>query len=124
METAAADEFADDGRRRDVADVDRRHGDDAADQAEQNFIARFSKGALPDDIPEKEVASQDGKIMVGTLLKEAGLVASTSEAMRMIKQGAVKRGGEAVSDPKLEIAAGSSDVWQVGKRRFAKVTVK
>ena len=79
---------------------------------------------MPDDIPEKDVASQDGKIMVGTLLKEAGLVASTSEAMRMIKQGAVKRGGEAVSDPKLEIPAGSSDVWQVGKRRFAKVTVK
>ena len=104
--------------------IARYHGAEAADQAEQNFIARFSKGALPDDIPEKDVASQDGKVMVGNLLKEAGLVGSTSEAMRMIRQGAVKRGGEAVTDPKLEIAAGSSDVWQVGKRRFAKVTVK
>ncbi len=101
--------------------VDRFHGAGEGARARDNFIARFQKGAMPDDIPELELTAP---LAIGNLLKEAGLVASTSEAMRMIKQGAVKIDGERVEDAKLEIAAGSSNVYQVGKRRFAKVTMK
>ncbi|MCW9024963.1 MAG: tyrosine--tRNA ligase [Gammaproteobacteria bacterium] len=104
--------------------VARFHSQVEATQARENFIARFQKGAMPDDIPEKELATQDGKLAIANLLQQAGLTQSTSEALRMIKQGAVKIDGEKVSDNKLEIVAGSTHVFQVGKRRFAKVTLK
>jgi len=103
--------------------IARFHDQAAAEAAHQEFINRFQKGALPDDLPELELTAEGGEIAIANLLKEAGLVASTSEAMRMIKQGAVKIDGEKVADNKLMLAAGSEAVYQVGKRKFAKVTL-
>ncbi len=102
--------------------VDRFHGAGEGVKARENFIARFQKGAMPDDIPECEVSADGGAIAIANLLKEAGLVTSTSEALRMLKQGAVKIDGERVEDGKMTIGPGSA-VYQVGKRRFARVTV-
>ena len=103
--------------------VARFHSPTEANQARENFIARFQKGAMPDDIPEKNLVAPDGKLAIANLLQQAGLTQGTSEAMRMIKQGAVKIDGEKVSDNKLEVVAGTSHIYQVGKRRFAKVTL-
>jgi len=103
--------------------VARFHNQAAADKAQQNFIERFQKGALPEEMPELELNSQGGALPIANLLKEAQLTNSTSDALRMIKQGAVKMDGERVVDSKLEIASGSSAVYQVGKRKFAKVKV-
>lgn len=101
--------------------IARFHSDDAAEQAHQDFIKRFQKNALPDEIPEVTIESGEA-MAIGNLLKEAGLVASTSEAMRMIKQGAVKLNGEdKVTDGKLMIEVGSEQIYQVGKRKFAKI---
>jgi tyrosyl-tRNA synthetase len=106
--------------------IARFHDDAAAETAHQEFINRFQKGAMPDEIEDKVVNIQDdsGEIAIANLLKEAGLVASTSDAMRMIKQGAAKIEGEKITDSKLRIALGTTAVYQVGKRKFAKVTVK
>ncbi len=104
--------------------IERFHDQTAAEAAHQEFINRFQKGAVPDDIAEVEVVSDNGEIAIANLLKDAGLVASTSEAMRMIKQGAAKIEGEKVVDNKLVISAGTSAIYQVGKRKFAKVSVK
>lgn len=101
--------------------VARFHSEEEATKARENFIARFQKGAMPDDIPEKEIVAVEGKLAIANLLKEAGLVQSTSEAFRMIKQGAVKIDGEKADDKSLEVIAGSEHIYQVGKRRFAKV---
>ncbi len=103
--------------------ISRFHDQVAAQQAQENFIARFQKGAMPDDMPEIELATINGKLAIANLLKEAGLTASTSEAMRMLKQGAVKIDGDKVDDKGLELQAGSAAVFQVGKRRFARVTL-
>lgn len=100
--------------------IARFHDQSAADQAEQEFINRFQKGAMPDEMPE---FSFDGEMPLANLLKEAGLVSSTSEALRMVKQGGVKIDGEKVEDSKLIITA-STAIYQVGKRKFARVTVK
>jgi tyrosyl-tRNA synthetase len=102
----------------------RFHDQQAADAAQADFIQRFQKGAMPEDIPEQEIHAGDRSIAVGNLLKDAGLVSSTSEAMRMIKQGAVKMDGEKITDPKLLLSKGLSAVFQVGKRKFAKVTLQ
>ncbi len=127
-----------DGYRRQIADganprdikfllaeeiVGRFHDSAAAARARESFVARFQKGAMPDDIPELDVPGRDGALSLPALLKEAGLTPSTSEAMRMIKQGAVRIDGERVADPGLELASGSTHVYQVGKRRFARVTI-
>jgi len=104
--------------------VARFHSEAEATQARENFIARFQKGAMPDDIPELELATVEGKLAIANLLKQASLVQSTSEAFRMIKQGAVKIDGEKVTDKSLELETGSENIYQVGKRRFAKVTLK
>jgi tyrosyl-tRNA synthetase len=100
--------------------IARFHSQADADAAEQTFINRFQKGAMPDEMPEFEFS---GEIGLANLLKEAGLVASTSEANRMVQQGGVKIDGEKVDDAKLVIKA-SSAVYQVGKRKFARVTIK
>lgn len=100
--------------------IARFHNEDAANAAEQEFINRFQKGAMPDEMPE---FTFEGEIGLANLLKEAGLVASTSEANRMVQQGGVKIDGEKVEDAKLVIST-STAVYQVGKRKFAKVTVK
>ncbi|RVU41753.1 tyrosine--tRNA ligase [Rheinheimera riviphila] len=104
--------------------IARFHDEAAAEAAHADFTQRFSKNALPDDIPEVTVTIEAAAIAIPQLLKEAGLVESTSEALRMIKQGAVKLNGDTkVEDSKLEFAKGSSTIFQVGKRKFAKVTL-
>jgi len=104
--------------------IERFHDKDMAHKARENFIARFQKGAMPDDIPEVRLEAAGAPLSVSNLLKDAGLVKSTSDAMRMIKQGAVKIDGEKLSDPKHEVAQGSCHIYQVGKRRFARVSVE
>jgi tyrosyl-tRNA synthetase len=104
--------------------IARFHDQAAATRARENFIARFQKGALPDDIEEIDLAAADGGLAIANLLKEAGLTASTSESLRMIKQGAVKIDGERVDDKGLVVLAGAEHVFQVGKRRVAKVRIK
>jgi tyrosyl-tRNA synthetase len=104
--------------------IARFHDEAAADAAEQDFIQRFQKNALPDDIPELTLTLTSDSIQIANLLKEAGLVESTSEALRMIKQGAVRLDGETkVEDSKMEFERGSSHIFQVGKRKFAKVSL-
>lgn len=104
--------------------IARFHDEAAAEAAHQDFTQRFSKNALPDDIPELTVQGEGSTMPIANLLKEAGLVDSTSEAIRMIKQGAVKLNGDTkVEDTKLEVAAGSTAIYQVGKRKFAKITL-
>jgi len=103
--------------------VERFHDREAAQKANENFVARFRKGAMPDDMPEIEVASSQGQLPIPNLLKEAGLVKSTSEAQRMIKQGAVRIDGERIEDAGLVCQAGSTHIYQVGKRRFARVAI-
>jgi tyrosyl-tRNA synthetase len=103
--------------------VTRFHSKTAAESALTDFEARFQKRAIPDHLPEVNVQSTAEKLPVAQLLKQAGLVASTSEAMRMIEQGGVKLDGEKVTDKALEIARGSTVIAQVGKRKFAKVHI-
>ena len=103
--------------------VARFHSSEAGRQARAAFIERFQKGALPEDLPEVQVQSQEGRLLIANLLKEAGLVASTSEALRMIQQGAVRIGGERIENRDLELAAGTTYICQVGKRRAARVVV-
>jgi tyrosyl-tRNA synthetase len=103
--------------------VARFHDATAAKQARENFIARFQQGAMPDDMPETTLPAPEGVLPIANVLKEAGLTSSTSEALRMIRQGAVKIDGEKVTDTKQEIATGTTHVYQVGKRRFARVTL-
>ncbi|MEN8771438.1 MAG: tyrosine--tRNA ligase [Glaciecola sp.] len=103
--------------------IARFHDDAAAESAHQDFIQRFQKNAIPDDMPELTVALSTEGMGIASLLKEANLVASTSEAMRMIKQGAVKIDGEKVDDPKHQLTAAGEAVYQVGKRKFARITL-
>lgn len=104
--------------------IARFHSEEDAQAAHNDFIQRFQKKALPDEIPELTVTIAEDTVLIANLLKEANLVASTSEAMRMIKQGAVKLNGEEkITDTKLEIAKGTTAIYQVGKRKFANITV-
>jgi len=103
--------------------VERFHDQKAAEGARKEFVARFQKGALPDKIEEVSISSQGGSLGIAHLLKAAGLVSSTSEAFRMIKQGAVKIDGERIEDKSLQVSAGSTSVYQVGKRRFSRVSL-
>jgi len=101
--------------------ITRFHSAADAESAKQDFIQRFQKNAAPDDMPDVKVSVGEG-LLLGNLIKEAGLCASTSEAMRMVKQGAVKIDGEKVTDPKQLITKTKSFVLQVGKRKFARIT--
>ncbi len=103
--------------------IARFHDEAAAVKALENFEARFQRGAIPDEMDKVELKIEGANLGIANLLKEANLTASTSEAIRMINQGAVKIDGEKVENPKLEIAAGSQHVYQVGKRKFARVKV-
>ena len=103
--------------------IERFHHKAAAIGAREDFVARFQKGAMPDEMPEITLTTEASGISVANLLKDAGLVGSTSEALRMIQQGAVKIDGEKVEDRNLLINKGSFAVFQVGKRKFAKVSV-
>lgn len=100
--------------------IERFHSKADADAAEQEFINRFQKGAMPDEMPEYEF---EAGMAIGNLLKEAGLVNSTSDAMRMIRQGAAKIDGDKIEDTKLVPQVGQA-IYQVGKRKFARITLK
>jgi tyrosyl-tRNA synthetase len=103
--------------------VERFHGAGSGERARDEFIARFQQGALPEDLAEVTLSAGADGIALANVLKGAGLVPSTSEAFRQLKQGAVKVDGERVEDGALKFAAGETHVFQVGKRRLARVTI-
>ena len=104
--------------------ITRFHDAKAAEKAQQDFIARFAKGAIPDEMPEISLDVEDDGIGIAALLKQADLTLSTSESFRMIKQGAVKLDGVRVEDKGLSLGKGQVVVAQVGKRKFARITLK
>jgi len=103
--------------------VDRFHGAGSGTQARDAFIARFQQGALPEDVAEITLTAAAGPLGIAQVLKGAGLVSSTSEAFRQLKQGAVRVDGARVEDGTLTFAAGGTHLFQVGKRRVARVTI-
>lgn len=103
--------------------VERFHSRAEAVKAHEAFVARFQKGQMPDEMPELKLATPAGGYPIANLLKDADLVKSTSEAIRMIKQGAVRIDGERLADPAQMVGAGTTAVYQVGKRRFARVSL-
>jgi len=103
--------------------VERFLGVEARQRALAAFIERFQKKALPENLDEVQVRSRDGQLLIANLLKEAGLAASTSEALRLIQQGAVRIDGERIENRDLMLTAGSQHVYQVGRRRVAKILV-
>jgi tyrosyl-tRNA synthetase len=104
--------------------VERFHSPEAALKAHQAFVALFQKGQIPDEMPELALTVPNGGYPIANLLKDAELVKSTSEARQMIKQGAVRIDGERVSDHNFTLESGSTYVYQVGKRRFARICLK
>ncbi|MGH8229144.1 MAG: tyrosine--tRNA ligase [Steroidobacteraceae bacterium] len=104
--------------------VERFHGGEAAERAECDFMARVSERNVPEDLPARPVGVDAGGIRLANLLKDAGLVASTSEAYRKIGEGAVRIDGEKVSDRALTLAAGADHVFQIGSRRFARLRLE
>lgn len=103
--------------------VTRFHSADDADDALTDFEARFKRGALPDDIPETIIQTQENALPLTQLLKQTGLTTSTSEAIRLIKQGGIKLDNEKIEDKAIQITQGNTVIIQVGKRKFAKVTI-
>lgn len=101
--------------------VARFHSVADARRARQEFIDRFSKGVMPDQMPRLTLVADTDGLPIANLLNQAGLVESTSDALRMIKQGAVRLDGERVTDRGLRVSAGAEHVCQVGKKRFARV---
>ncbi|MCX7553497.1 tyrosine--tRNA ligase [Marinicella sp. S1101] len=101
--------------------IERFHDAQAAQDALASFKAQFQKGAIPDDIDEVTLETDNGEMGIAHILKNAGLCTSTSDAMRMIKQGAAKLNGEKLNDTKQAFPAGTHAVFQVGKRKFARV---
>ncbi len=103
--------------------ITRFHNEAAAEKAQQNFIDRFKKGKIPEDMDEFELKGSDGSLGIAYILKDSGLTSSTGEGIRMIKQGAVKIDGDKISDTKHMVNTGTNSVYQVGKRKFARVTI-
>ena len=101
--------------------ISRFHDFKSADLAEINFVNQFQKKNMPDDIEEISFSLSGDSIPLSNLLKECGMTKSTSEAIRMIKQGAVRIDEKKVTDLKLLIHSGTSAVFQVGKRKFKKI---
>lgn len=104
--------------------VSRFHHYAVADEAKQAFIEQFRKGGLPDDIPEHILSCGEQGMPIGQILKQTGLTQSTSEALRMIKQSAVRIDGTRISDNSLMLDAGFKGILQVGKRRFARISLQ
>jgi len=104
--------------------VARFHSQSAAQAAYASFVARFQKGEMPAEIPEVELEGHGKGMAIPRLLKEAGLTSSTSEAIRLMKQGGVRVDGERAEDPGVEIPAGQTHIFQVGKRKFMRVRVR
>ena len=101
--------------------VDRFHGADSGKKAKDAFISRFQKGKLPEEIETINLNLKVQEYPLTSLLKDSGLVQSTSEAMRLIKQGAVKVEGKKIEDTKFLITSGNTNLIQVGKRKIAKI---
>ena len=101
----------------------RFHGERSADEAEHNFLNQFQKKNIPDHIEELSLKSKEPSILLPNLLKEAGMTESTSEAIRMIKQGGVRINEEKITDPKHLVVKGETAIYQVGKRKFKKITL-
>jgi len=124
------DEVAQGGNPRDVKFrlgkeiVNRFHGPQAGEAALAAFISRFQQGAMPDEIPEVRIGVVQDGLGLPQVLKESGLTTSTSEAIRLVKQGGVKMDGGKLDNPGLVLSAGESHVFQVGKRKFARVTLE
>ena len=103
--------------------IARFHDEKSADEAEHNFLNQFQKKNIPDNIEELLLEWTEPSILLPNLLKEAGMTESTSEAIRMIKQGGVRINEEKISDPKHSVAKGETSIYQVGKRKFKKITL-
>jgi tyrosyl-tRNA synthetase len=104
--------------------VERFHSKPDADYALEDFQDRHSHGGIPDQMPEVTLAAGTEPVLLTQVLKQAGLTSGTSEAMRMIEQGGVKLNGEKISDKALKLGAGPPFVAQVGKRKFARITIR
>ena len=104
--------------------ISRFHDEESADLAETNFINQFQKKNIPDDIEEVSLIVSEGSIPLANLLKDFEMTSSTSEAIRMIKQGAVRIDEKKITDTKYKISSGTSAVYQVGKRKFKKITLQ
>jgi len=104
--------------------VARFHGAAAAEVAKEGFLSRFQRGQVPADVPELLVGTGEDGLALPRLLKEAKLVGSTSEAIRLVAQGAVRVDGERLEDAKRLFPSGDTHLFQVGKRRFARVTIR
>ena len=104
--------------------VTRFHGQPAAERAHQSFMQRFQQRELPEEIAEIELTGHGKGLAVPRILRDSGLVASTSEAMRLMKQGGVRIDGDKAEDPAREIAPGEVHVFQVGKRKFLRIRVR
>ena len=103
--------------------ISRFHSEAEATAARESFIAQFAKNKVPDDIPALSFAAPAEGYPIANLLKDAGLCDSTSDAMRMIQQGAAKIDGEKIADKSVKIMKGTEAVFQVGKRKFARLTI-
>lgn len=103
--------------------VARFHNQQHALRAHEDFVSRFSLGGLPENLEEKQLIANDGGLEICFILRDSGLVSSTSEAFRMIKQGAVRIDGQKIADPQLKIKIGNSHLFQIGKRKYAKVLI-
>jgi len=104
--------------------IARFHDEQSANLAEENFINQFQKKNIPDDIEEASLFVSEGSIPLANLLKDCEMTSSTSEAIRMIKQGAVRIDEKKITDTKYKISSGTSAVYQVGKRKFKKITLQ
>ncbi len=104
--------------------VERFHDREAAKRAHEHFVAQFQQGAIPEDLPEVYLQVTTDGLPIANIIKSAGLTSSTSEALRMVEQGAVKMDGERLNDRHLVLKESKTMVLQVGKRRFAKVILK
>ena len=104
--------------------ISRFHDKESADLAETNFINQFQKKNIPDDIEEVSLVLSEGSIPLANVLKDCEMTSSTSEAIRMIKQGAVRIDEKKITDTKYKISSGTSAVYQVGKRKFKKITLQ
>ena len=103
--------------------IARFHSEAEATAAREGFIAQFAKNKIPDDIPELSFDAPEDGYPIANLLKDAGLCGSTSDAIRMIQQGAAKIDGEKIADKSVRVMQGTEGVFQVGKRKFAKLTI-
>jgi len=103
--------------------VDRFHKEGEGKKCKEEFLNRFQKGNIPDEIESTKVDIKNDSILLVNLLKDTNMISSISEGNRLIKQGGIKINSKKVEDPKLEVLKGSEAIYQVGKRKFLKITI-